>query len=339
MELKNEFTVPAPVSEVWKTLLDVKGIAPCIPGATVDRVEDDEVAGRVKVKVGPITASYAGTARFVAKDESAHRFVLDATGRETRGSGRASATVEVQMSEQASSTHVTVGTTLEISGRQAQFGRGVMTDVASKLTEQFAACLASKVSGGGRGQRRTGRPHIGTAASGSHRGCGGTRRGTADRVVAGGGVPGPGEHGYEARGEAGRPGRRRPGAGPRPRPAPGASPPAADRHCSGAAAGIPARAGGVLIDTQARSYPGRAGPPAGPSRVPRDRPPIPSASSPVAYSLPLDPDIQAQPSRRDGVGAAETSMPPRIPARPGPAARPAGLQAAGTRARARNRRS
>ena len=87
MQLQNEFTVPAPVSEVWKTLLDVERIAPCLPGATVDRVEGDEVAGRVKVKVGPITASYAGTARFVTKDETAHRFVLQASGRETRGSG------------------------------------------------------------------------------------------------------------------------------------------------------------------------------------------------------------------------------------------------------------
>jgi uncharacterized protein len=145
MELQNEFTVPAPVSEVWKTLLDVQGIAPCIPGATVDRVEGDEVAGRVKVKVGPITASYAGTARFVTKDESAHRFVLEASGRETRGSGSASATVETTMSEQGSATQVTVRTTLEITGKQAQFGRGVMADVASKLTDQFAACLAQRV--------------------------------------------------------------------------------------------------------------------------------------------------------------------------------------------------
>lgn len=93
MELQNEFTVPAPVSEVWKTLLDVERIAPCLPGATVDRHEGDEVAGRVNVKVGPITASYAGTARFVTKDESEHRFVLQARGRETRGSGSAAATV------------------------------------------------------------------------------------------------------------------------------------------------------------------------------------------------------------------------------------------------------
>lgn len=145
MELQNEFTVPAPVSEVWKTLLDVERIAPCLPGATVDRHEGDEVAGRVHVKVGPITASYAGTARFVAKDESEHRFVLEARGRETRGSGSASATVEARMSEQESDTHVTIGTSLQISGKQAQFGRGVMSDVAAKLTDQFAACLAQRV--------------------------------------------------------------------------------------------------------------------------------------------------------------------------------------------------
>jgi hypothetical protein len=146
MELQNEFTVPAPVSEVWKTLLDVERIAPCLPGATVDRREGDEVAGRVNVKVGPIMASYAGTARFVTKDESGHRLVLQASGRETRGSGSASATVEARMSEQESGTHVTVGTSLQISGKQAQFGRGVMADVAAKLTDQFAACLAQRVS-------------------------------------------------------------------------------------------------------------------------------------------------------------------------------------------------
>jgi carbon monoxide dehydrogenase subunit G len=145
MELQNEFTVPAPISEAWKTLLDVERIAPCLPGATVDRHEGDEVAGRVSVKVGPITASYAGTARFVTIDESAHRFVLQASGRETRGSGSASATVEARMSEQESGTHVTVGTSLQISGKQAQFGRGVMADIAAKLTDQFAACLAQRV--------------------------------------------------------------------------------------------------------------------------------------------------------------------------------------------------
>ena len=111
MELQNEFTVPAPVSEVWKTLLDVERIAPCLPGATVDRHEGDEVAGRVSVKVGPITASYAGTARFVAKDESEHRFVLQASGRETRGSGNASATVEATAKLTPPSSAVAPGVT------------------------------------------------------------------------------------------------------------------------------------------------------------------------------------------------------------------------------------
>jgi carbon monoxide dehydrogenase subunit G len=147
VQLENEFTVPAPVSEVWKTLLDVERIAPCMPGATVDRVDGDEVAGRVRVKVGPITASYAGTARFVTKDEASHRMVLEASGRETRGSGTASATVEVTMSEQGAVTQVKVVTSLEITGKQAQFGRGVMADIAAKLTGQFAGCLADKIRG------------------------------------------------------------------------------------------------------------------------------------------------------------------------------------------------
>ena len=147
MQLENEFSVPAPVSEVWKTLLDVERIAPCMPGATVERVDGDEVAGRVRVKVGPVTASYAGTARFVTKDEAAHRFVLEGSGRETRGTGTASATVEVGMTEQDAVTRVRVVTSLEVTGKQAQFGRGVMADIAAKLTDQFAACLAERVRG------------------------------------------------------------------------------------------------------------------------------------------------------------------------------------------------
>jgi len=145
MQLQNEFTVPAPVSEVWKTLLDVQRITPCLPGATVDRVEGDEVAGRVRVKVGPIMVSYAGTARFVTTDETAHRFVLEASGRETRGSGTAAATVEATMQEEGPSTRVTLLTDLDITGKPAQFGRGVMADVAGKLTDQFATCLAGQV--------------------------------------------------------------------------------------------------------------------------------------------------------------------------------------------------
>ena len=113
----------------------------------MERVDGDEVAGRVRVKVGPVTASYAGTARFVTKDEAAPRFVLEGNGRETRGTGTASATVEVSMSEQDAVTRVRVVTSLEVTGKQAQFGRGVMSDIAAKLTDQFAACLAERVRG------------------------------------------------------------------------------------------------------------------------------------------------------------------------------------------------
>jgi len=112
-----------------------------------ERVDGDEVAGRVRLKVGPVTASYAGTARFVTKDEAAPRFVLEGNGRETRGTGTASATVEVSMSEQDAVTRVRLVTSLEVIGKQAQFGRGVMSDIAAKLTDQFAACLAERVRG------------------------------------------------------------------------------------------------------------------------------------------------------------------------------------------------
>lgn len=132
------------MSELWKTPLDVQRITPCLPGATVDRVEGDEVAGRLRVKVGPIMVSYAGTARFVATDETAHRFVLEANGRETRGSGTAAATGEATMQEEGPSTRVTLLTDLDITGKPAQFGRGASA----------ATCRAG--AGGTPGRRRPG---------------------------------------------------------------------------------------------------------------------------------------------------------------------------------------
>lgn len=145
MQLENEFAVPVPVSQTWSTLLDVQRIAPCMPGATVDRVDGDEVTGRVRVKVGPIALSYAGTARFITKDEAEHHLILEAKGRETKGSGTAAAKIETQMIDEGSVTRVKVMTDLDVTGKPAQFGRGVMSDVAGKLTDQFAACLAKQV--------------------------------------------------------------------------------------------------------------------------------------------------------------------------------------------------
>jgi uncharacterized protein len=148
MELTNEFRVPAPVHEAWEVLTDVQRIAPCMPGATLDEVEGDEYRGTVKVKVGPMTAQYKGVARFIEQDEGARRAVLKAEGREMRGQGNANATVTAQLAPDGGGTAVSVVTDLTVTGRVAQFGRGVMADVASKLLVQFADCLENKLQDG-----------------------------------------------------------------------------------------------------------------------------------------------------------------------------------------------
>jgi uncharacterized protein len=149
MELTNEFRVAAPVDTVWQALTDVERIAPCMPGAELQSVEGDEYKGVVKVKVGPITAQYKGAARFASRDDSSHKAVLEAEGRETRGQGNASATITAQLTPDGDGTSVSVATDLKISGRVAQFGRGVLADVSGKLIDQFAGCLANKLAGPG----------------------------------------------------------------------------------------------------------------------------------------------------------------------------------------------
>jgi carbon monoxide dehydrogenase subunit G len=147
VQLENTFTVAAPIDEAWKVLLDPERVARCMPGATLDEAEGDEFKGRVKVKVGPIVVTYQGTAKFVEKDEQAHRAVIDAAGKESRGSGTARATVTTALIERGEQTEVTVVTDLNITGRPAQFGRGVIADVAGKLTDTFATNLAGELSG------------------------------------------------------------------------------------------------------------------------------------------------------------------------------------------------
>ena len=145
MELVHEFTVAVPVEQAWDVLTDVARIAPCMPGAELTEVDGDTYHGRVKIKVGPITAQYKGTASFAEKDEAARRVVLKASGRDTRGQGTASATVTAAMAEQAGSTTVSIVTDLSVSGRVAQFGRGVMADVSARLLEQFVHNLEADV--------------------------------------------------------------------------------------------------------------------------------------------------------------------------------------------------
>ena len=147
MELRHEFTVPATIDETWTAFNDIESVAACFPGATVSSVEDDTFTGSCKVKLGPIALVYNGTGTFVEKDESAHRMVIDAKGKDKRGNGTAGAHVTATMVAEGSSTKVEVLTDLNITGKPAQFGRGVMQDVSDKLLGQFTQCLEQKVGG------------------------------------------------------------------------------------------------------------------------------------------------------------------------------------------------
>jgi carbon monoxide dehydrogenase subunit G len=148
MELEHSFTVPVPRDQAWDVLLNVEQVAPCMPGATLDSVDGDQVKGRIKVKVGPISMTYAGTATFTERDPAAGVVTLEASGKETRGAGTASATVRSELHDQGDSTDVTVHTSLNVTGRPAQLGRGVMAEVSGKLIGIFAANLADMLTAG-----------------------------------------------------------------------------------------------------------------------------------------------------------------------------------------------
>ena len=148
MKIEDSFRVDVPVEEAWKVLLDLERIAPCLPGAQLTEVEGDEYRGTVKIKVGPITAQYKGVAQIVEADEANHKVLLKAEGRDTRGQGNASATVTATLVGEGASTTVNIDTDLNITGKVAQFGRGVMADVSSKLLGQFADNLKQDVLAG-----------------------------------------------------------------------------------------------------------------------------------------------------------------------------------------------
>jgi carbon monoxide dehydrogenase subunit G len=146
MELTNDFTMGVDVPTAWAILTDVERIAPCMPGAQLQEIEGDEYRGVVRVKVGPITAQYKGKASFIERDQAAGRAVLRAEGRETRGQGNAAATITLQLTPAGDgTTKAGIVTDLTISGKVAQFGRGVMADVSAKLIDEFVSCLSSSV--------------------------------------------------------------------------------------------------------------------------------------------------------------------------------------------------
>jgi uncharacterized protein len=147
IELDNSFTVPVPPEQAWDVLLDVERIAPCMPGASVTAVEGDEITGQVKVKLGPLSLSYKGTAKFTEKDAANHSIAIEASGKETRGAGTASATVHAALKpgDGQGQTLVSIHTSLNVTGRPAQFGRSLLPEVSGKLIDQFATNLEALI--------------------------------------------------------------------------------------------------------------------------------------------------------------------------------------------------
>ncbi|QNN53807.1 SRPBCC family protein [Nocardioides mesophilus] len=166
MDLTHRFTVPASLDTTWAAFNDIESVAGCFPGATVTEVAGDDFKGTCKVKLGPIALVYAGTGSFLEKDEAAHRFVVEAKGKDKRGNGTAGATVTASFAEvvvaSGDATEIVVVTDLSITGKPAQFGRGVIQDVSDKLLQQFVDCLERTV-----GAAPEEVPAEGTAAAGA----------------------------------------------------------------------------------------------------------------------------------------------------------------------------
>lgn len=157
MEFTNEFTIPVGIDDAFAVLTDLERVAPCMPGATLEEVDGDTYSGRMKVKVGPMSLTYAGTATVTEKDPGAHTARIEASGREKRGSGTASADVAARLEEKDGETHVTVTTAITVTGKPAQFGRGVMADVGEKIIDRFAENLRDEL-GTDRGGEEPGAP-------------------------------------------------------------------------------------------------------------------------------------------------------------------------------------
>jgi uncharacterized protein len=165
LKLENEFVVTAPIEQTWRTLLDLERVAGCLPGAQIARGEDEGTfSGSMRVKLGPVTMDYKGTARIEEVDESNRVAVFILNGKETRGQGSASATIRNQLVDRGGSTQVRVETELSVTGRPAQFGRGIMQDVATAMLADFANCLSAMMSGGN-GQDAAGSDGAGTGSS------------------------------------------------------------------------------------------------------------------------------------------------------------------------------
>ena len=147
MKLENEFRVSVPIDRAWEVLTDIPLITPCLPGATLTDHDADEYKGKIKIKVGPVTAEYSGSAVFVQRDEAARHVEISASGRDSRGSGNASATIIADMTTDGDGTKVSISTDLKISGKVAQFGKGMIAEVSTKLIDQFVDCIEQELLG------------------------------------------------------------------------------------------------------------------------------------------------------------------------------------------------
>jgi carbon monoxide dehydrogenase subunit G len=147
MKLENEFRVSVPIDRAWEVLTDIPLITPCLPGATLTDHDADEYKGKIKIKVGPVTADYSGSAVFVQRDEAARHVEISASGRDSRGSGNASATIIADMTTDGDGTKVSISTDLKISGKVAQFGKGMIAEVSTKLIDQFVDCIEQELLG------------------------------------------------------------------------------------------------------------------------------------------------------------------------------------------------
>ena len=151
MQLQNVFTVPVPIHDAWELLLDPARVASCLPGAALESVNGDEMRGRVKVKLGSMSMLFRGHAEFVERDEATHSVLMRASGKDSAGAGGVKAEMRMSLAEVPEGTQCTVLTDLAVSGKAAQFGRGVMADVSTKLVGEFADRLARQVSAGPEG--------------------------------------------------------------------------------------------------------------------------------------------------------------------------------------------
>ncbi len=144
MDLTHRFSVPTGVAEAWDAFNDLEGLAPCFPGATITSVDGDEFSGSVKIKLGPISLMYNGSGRYIERNDADRRVVIEARGKDKRGNGTATATVTASFAESGAQTDVEVLTDLVITGKPAQFGRGVISDVSDKLLDQFVSCVSGR---------------------------------------------------------------------------------------------------------------------------------------------------------------------------------------------------